>query len=675
MLQVNRIKVVLDTEDGEYGFDERLLPGLNFIASEENTCGKSSILIAIYYCLGLEEIIGGQGEKVLTSAYKNEIKTKDTNLTVLSSGAYLELFNGADTITVYRAAKMEGRGDKLITVYYSPIDDIKNENIIVEDMYVQSKNAAVNRKGFHAFLEKYLGIELPLVSTTEPGERKLYLQLIFAALFIEQKRGWSDIFSGMPYLGIKDSKKRVVEFLLGLEVNRNEKRRNQLSLTEGEIKNSWKLLNSELLMNSYREGCEVVGIPANPIVLEDDFFQNVFVYKNQEHRELLDDYLLHLQEDYSELVTIKPRIIDNYDSLQNELTETEEAIKDMEKVEKDLTSYFYDENMSIKSLSDDLEVIKIDISNNKDAYKLKNLGTNLECLTAIDECPICHQRIQDSLLPIQSEYGVMSIEENIKHLNAQKEMLEFALEGHKQHKKELDMQIQDVRERVRGLRRLAKSIRSDLYSVNEDLSETVVYKKIELQQKIESLIKFKGYINEIVKKYKNLSEDWKDYLDKKDKLPTKSLSEGDSEKLAFLKKNFVTNLTEFGYKSVTNLQRVEISPETYLPITERFDMKFDSSASDNVRAIWAYTIALLQTSAMMGGNHPGILIFDEPDQHSIIMKDLKMFFDSIINLLGSHQVIIGITIKEQYIKKAIEEIDNHKYHIINIMDKAFTKFV
>ena len=66
MLQVNRIKVVLETEDGEYGFDERLLPGLNFIASEENTCGKSSILIAIYYCLGLEEIIGGQGEKVLT---------------------------------------------------------------------------------------------------------------------------------------------------------------------------------------------------------------------------------------------------------------------------------------------------------------------------------------------------------------------------------------------------------------------------------------------------------------------------------------------------------------------------------------------------------------------------------------------------------------------------------
>ena len=39
-------------------------------------------------------------------------------------------------------------------------------------------------------------------------------------------------------------------------------------------------------------------------------------------------------------------------------------------------------------------------------------------------------------------------------------------------------------------------------------------------------------------------------------------------------------------------------------------MKFDSSASDNIRAIWSYTLALLQTSKKQIGNHPGVLIFD-----------------------------------------------------------------
>ena len=83
--------------------------------------GKSSVLIAIYYCLGFEEIIGGLNEKVLTSAYKNQIEDKDTSWPVLESGAYLEISNGTDEITIYRSAKHETRDSKLVTVYFSKI--------------------------------------------------------------------------------------------------------------------------------------------------------------------------------------------------------------------------------------------------------------------------------------------------------------------------------------------------------------------------------------------------------------------------------------------------------------------------------------------------------------------------------------------------------------------------
>lgn len=53
----------------------------------------------------------------------------------------------------------------------------------------------------------------------------------------------------------------------------------------------------------------------------------------------------------------------------------------------------------------------------------------------------------------------------------------------------------------------------------------------------------------------------------------------------------------------------------------------ESSASDNIRAIWAYTLELLQTSEKQIGNHPGVLIFDEPTQHSIGSEDTKAFFE------------------------------------------------
>ena len=105
MLRINRLRVEINTVKGVYGIDKAFEDGLNFIASLENTCGKSSILAAIYYCLGFEQILGGAGgigSKVLTSAFKTAIEDKGEPLTVTESGAYLEISNGIEIRTIYR---------------------------------------------------------------------------------------------------------------------------------------------------------------------------------------------------------------------------------------------------------------------------------------------------------------------------------------------------------------------------------------------------------------------------------------------------------------------------------------------------------------------------------------------------------------------------------------------
>lgn len=61
MLRINRFRVEINTANGVYGIDLSFQDGLNFVASLDNTCGKSSILAAIYYCLGFEQILGGVG--------------------------------------------------------------------------------------------------------------------------------------------------------------------------------------------------------------------------------------------------------------------------------------------------------------------------------------------------------------------------------------------------------------------------------------------------------------------------------------------------------------------------------------------------------------------------------------------------------------------------------------
>lgn len=263
MLKIDRIRVEIKTDKGLYGIDENFKSGLNFLASENNTCGKSSILEAIYYGLGFEEIIGGKNEKVLTSVYKKYLENDDKILSVLEAKIYLQISNGSETVTLYRTAKMRNRDTRLITIYYSEFDNIENADLI-EDTYVHMPNSAQNEKGFHNFLEKFLHIELPQVLANDGNQRKLYLQLIFSGMFIEQKHGWSDIFSGMPILGIKESKKRVVEFILNMDIFNNEKQKEILKLKEYGIKKTWETIINEIFNACKKEICDIIGLPTKP---------------------------------------------------------------------------------------------------------------------------------------------------------------------------------------------------------------------------------------------------------------------------------------------------------------------------------------------------------------------------------------------------------------------------
>ncbi|WP_372814952.1 hypothetical protein [Paenibacillus sp.] len=370
---------------------------------------------------------------------------------------------------------------------------------------------------------------------------------------------------------------------------------------------------------------------------------------------------------------MKPKIIDNFDEIQEELNETENSIDQFESELHKHRDMLLSENSSIERLASNLEIIDSDIRNNKDAARLRDLGSELNLATSKDLCPVCSQAIQDTLIPDSSHMQVMSIDENIRHLNAQKEMLEFARNSHRQNKEKLQGKITQLENSLFKLRSLAKSLRSDLYSTNDNMSESIVYKRLLLDSEINNLNKLCDFLSSQKLKLKELSDDWKQYLTEKSGLPSKKFTDLDEEKIKTLRNHFINNLRQFGYKSILNLNQIDISLESYLPVIEGFDMKFDSSASDNIRAIWAFILALLQTSNEKAGNHPGVLIFDEPAQHSIVINDMEQFFNCIIKLKKS-QVIVGITIKDSDTRQAISKLPSEDYNLIRVPNKAFRKF-
>ena len=183
--------------------------------------------------------------------------------------------------------------------------------------------------------------------------------------------------------------------------------------------------------------------------------------------------------------------------------------------------------------------------------------------------------------------------------------------------------------------------------------------------------KLQDTFNEFFNRLNDLSNQWNIYLDQKSRLPKRGLSEFDMKKIVLLKSYFINNLQRYHYSSLSSFDGIEISEESLLPTIDGFDMKFDSSASDGIRTIWAYTLALLQVSIEKDGNHPGVIIFDEPAQQSIVSEDMKSFIRSVVEVTANGQIIMAITLNSKELIQIIDELDTSKYHKIQIRNRAF----
>lgn len=673
MLRINRLRVEINTVNGVYGIDTPFSSGLNFVASEDNTCGKSSILAAIYYCLGLEQIIGGVGgigNKVLTSAFKSTIEDNQKSFKVLESGAYLEISNGYDTVTIYRNITSENKDNRLVSVYYSAYDAIGDPKTQVSDFYVNIQNSATSEKGFHAFLEEFLHISLPLVGTSDGNERKLYLQIVFSAMFIEQKHGWADILSGMPIFGIKESKKRVVEFLLNLDTIKNERERARLRNVKAQIEREWEKGIEAFQYRVLGQGGTAINLPLHPRVLNDNDYLRIAVLS--EGDELISDAVTRLQEQYDAICLLKPRVIDNFEELNRELSETVQSIHRLEKDEARIVKELFYENEAIHRLEKDISLVDADIRNNNDAARLQNFGSDNSADICSSTCPVCRQKIHDNMILAESNFVFMDIEANILHLKEQKKMLVFTLSNHQKRKEQLEQEKIHLAADILVLRRLAQALRSDLYMTTDaDSSETIILKKIEISRKIENLKKLQEELDLFLLNLHNLSEQWGIYLENKAKLPKQNKSDADVEKIRLLKTKFIENLKLYNYSSLPDFGAIDISEESLLPTIDGFDMKFDSSASDGIRVIWAFTMALFQVSLEKNGNHPGIIILDEPAQQSIVPQDMDSFIKSTALLRTSSQVIMAITLNSHELIQIIDSLGQGTYQKTSIVGKAF----
>ena len=227
-MNIRAIKLGIVTAEGEFGFKFQFGRGLTVIRGS-NSSGKSTLFNCLIYGLGMEEIIGGKGEKVLPYAVKDYFLQGEARIQVDVSEVLLELESSSGrTVTLRRAIRDPVRHPKLVEVFEGAHLTTGTALETPRPTYLFDSGSAQKEEGFFQFLEGFMGCELPQVPSTAGGMTKLYLQTIFAALAVEQKRGWTDYIANVPFFGIRDARIRVTEFLLGLGVFERQAQRAKL---------------------------------------------------------------------------------------------------------------------------------------------------------------------------------------------------------------------------------------------------------------------------------------------------------------------------------------------------------------------------------------------------------------------------------------------------------------
>ncbi len=640
MIKINRIKIEVNTKDGLYGSFFEFETGLNIIRGN-NTSGKSSLFQSIVYCLGFEELLGGKNEKTMQSVLKDQIEYPDETFhTVLQSFITLEIENkNKEIISIKRSVtSSSGRKAQLVDVYFGSIINNPNHSFEQRPMYIHDKGGASDDiYGFHLFLEEFIGSELPKVLSNSGELRKLYLQQVASSYIIEQKTGWSDFFATMPHYNLQNKEARVVEFLLNMDVYENKKNRQKLLIDKRLIENRWKDLYISINRFAEKGGGRLTGLNEKPEIINNFNSINIVISKDEKDYNIL-EYINLL---FDELEELKKKNIgfveDNVQDNEAKLEELSNLLnQESLKVDMVLTELTFDKeklaNYEAQLISKEEELRK-----NKGALKVKRLGAEINITTSKDICPTCLQEIDNSLLPPEIDEVPMRIDENISFIKSQIKMLKVYIIGLKDSIKEKENIIIKSREKQSNIRQEIRQLKQELTSNNRMPSIAEIEKRLNLEKKIEFYSHYIEDFSLLIDKLKNISEEWEAIISRLKDYSKDYFTVNDRKKLSLLEQYFKNLLNKFNYTS-KSLDFISISMEDYLPVAKKpfrddlfYSIKFDSSASDFVRSIWAYTCSLYRVSCELNGNHPKLLMLDEPKQQDMAIDDFISLLQELSN--------------------------------------------
>lgn len=673
---IRAVQIKINSAGSTYGFECKLNSGLNIIKGN-NSSGKSTFVNTLLYGLGLEELVGAKGEKTLTSAVRDEFTISGRKHKIDESAVLVEVSNKeGKVVTFRRPLKNEKKSTKLVEVFEcSMLREPPAEPPKPKALYLHDSGAAKYEEGYLRYLETFLGMKLPRVQSSTGDLVHLYPQVVAAALFIEQKRGWTDYIANIPFYKILGAPTRVVQYLLGLDNFALEEKK---AITEAEItkiQTSWGYAYHDLQSFAQPLGISVRNIPR---VLTSDFKRgdaSLWMKINGEEKPLSNVTILkrdewHALEDKKSEGTTSSSA-ETVQLLNAETAKLETLTGRYERLSAEARL----RNSSLIEFRQLLEQAESDIRKNKTTRKLLQLGAEDDLSIAESRCPTCNSPVSDTLMQEIEGIESMDLQANIDYLEAQISMLrrqitglDFSYQESLTTQRQLEVSIVEQREYVVALRN--SIVKSDT------TLEADIRKQLMLEREINNYIAAENHLSKFLERASGLLERLLEAERAKKDMPYDLYSASDRTKIRLLEQNFRANAQSFNYASV-DVKEVTIHPGTLMPALGDLTLReillksahSESSASDFVRLIWAFLIAIYQTSAtrQYGGNHPGILLFDEPGQHSMSQDSQKGLVQTFSGTSALQSIVAASFDESPAVFAAVTH--GSKFHLIDLPEK------
>ncbi|EGR3865303.1 ATP-binding protein [Vibrio cholerae] len=674
-MKFRKLKVKILSEGQWYGFEYEFLPGLNIIRGD-NSSGKSTLVNSLIYSIGMEELIGSKGPSSLPYALRTHFELDDKEYINVESYTLVELENSKGEVKTFkRYISSKDKDSKLVQIIHGDyLTQNESGSFNSSPVYLHDPNSATNEEfGFFATFEKFLGLELPNIADNKGYNRKLYLQYIFAALLIEQKRGWTNYIANTPYFGVSNVVQKTVSYLLNLDTFDKERKLNELYSQRNRLTSQWAESASNIKLIASNAKLNVRGLSAKPEVDFDknlvligsgyDEFKpltNLVVEALNELHKLSRDPIKNLQNE-------QPQLAENIEKAQNRISEIltlQKICGDEVRINKSKIGLYQE------SLSD----IEEELERNRMTNKLNKFGADFDLPVAKNICATCHKPLDDSLVSPENTVMNMTLDENIKYLDNQKSMVKNLLAGLEKRLEKAKSDMLSLQTELREHTKILASLKRDIKSI-ETISEADVRKKLILEGRIDQL----NVVDESVAFEKNvlekLSGEYQTCQSQITSMTQYELSYSDKVKLDRFEEHFRNLATDFSYRSAKP-KEIEVNRETLVPylkglelreINGAADIKADSSASDFVRLIWSYLISICRVSNEQNGNHLGILLFDEPAQHSMSLYSVNKLLKNMADL-NNVQCIVAASFDQS--EAAFEESTNGvKFNYLRLPSK------